>query len=191
MAKGYTQEDYDETYSPVVGYLSIRALLAFAIQNCMIIHQMDMVTTFLNGTSDEEIYMEQPPGYIKKGKEHLVCKLKRSLYGRKQSSTYSRCWNTVFKQYTESINFKQCTTDPCIFVAGEEADLTIIAAYIYDLIVITKTPETMKKIKEIFTARFKMNDLTKLHYYNWGFQYSMMKREGTYGWTSDSIFSHC
>ena len=66
----------------------------------MIIHQMDVVTAFLNGTLDEDIYMEQPPGYIKKGEEHLVCKLKRSLYGLKQSS---RCWNTVFKQLMDSM----------------------------------------------------------------------------------------
>ena len=164
VAKGYTQkpgEDYDETFSPVVRYSSIRTLLAFAIQNGMIIHQMDVVTAFLNGTLDEDIYMEQPPGYIKKGEEHLVCKLKRSLYGLKQSS---RCWNTVFKQYMESINFKQCTADPCIFVTGEEADLTIVAVYVDDLIVIAKTPETIKKIKESLAARFKMKDLGKLHY---------------------------
>ena len=86
VAKGYTQkpgEDYDETFSPVVRYSSIRTLLAFAIQNGMIIHQMDVVTAFLNGTLDEDIYMEQPPGYIKKEEEHLACKLKRSLYGLK------------------------------------------------------------------------------------------------------------
>ena len=80
VAKGYTQkpgEDYDETFSPVVRYSSIRTLLAFAVQNGMIIHQMDVVTAFLNGTLDEDIYMEQPPGCIKKGEEHLVCKLKR------------------------------------------------------------------------------------------------------------------
>ena len=164
VAKGYTQkpgEDYDETFSPVVRYSSIRTLLAFAVQNGMMIHQMDVVTAFLNGTLDEDIYMEQQPGYIKKGEEHLVCKLKRSLYGLKQSS---RCWNTVFKQYMESINFKQCTADPCIFVTGEEADLTIVAVYVDDLIVIAKTPETIKKIKESLAARFKMKDLGKLHY---------------------------
>ena len=164
VAKGYTQkpgEYYDETFSPVVRYSSIRTLLAFAIQNGMIIHQMDVVTAFLNGTLDEDLYMEQPPGYIKKGEEHLVCKLKRSLYGLKQSS---RCWNTVFKQYMESINFKQCTADPCIFVTGEEADLTIVAVYVDDLIVIAKTPETIKKTKESLAARFKMKDLRKLHY---------------------------
>ena len=111
MAKGYTQksgEDCDETFSPVVKYSSIRALLAFAVQNNMMIHQMDVVTAFLNGSLSEEIYMEQPPGYIKEGEENLVCKLKRSLYGLKQSF---RCWNIVFKQYMESINFKQSTAN--------------------------------------------------------------------------------
>ena len=164
VAKGYTQnpgEDYEETYSPVIRYSSIRAPLAFAVQNGVIVHQMDVVTAFQNGTLDEEIYMEQPPGYIKKGEEHVVCKLRRSLYGLKQSS---RCWNTVFKQYMESINFKPCTVDPCIFVTGEGADLTIVAVYVDDLIVITKTPETIKKIKETLAARFKMKDLGKLHY---------------------------
>ena len=102
-----------------------------------------------------------PPGYIEKGEGHLVCKVKRLLYGLKQ---LSRCWNTVFKQYIESINFKQCTVDLCIFVNGEEADLTIIAAYVDHFIVITKTPETMKKIKECLAACFKLKDLGNLHY---------------------------
>ena len=96
VAKGYTQKhgvDYNETFSPVVRYSSIRALLAFAVQNNLMIHQMDVVTAFLNGTLHEEIYMEQPPGYINSGEENLVCKLKRSIYGLKQSS---RCWNVAF-----------------------------------------------------------------------------------------------
>ena len=89
VAKGYAQKygiDYDETFSPVVRFSSIRALLAFAVQNGMLIHQMDVETAFLNGNLDEEIYMDQPEGYGIPGKEHLVCKLKKSLYGLKQSS---------------------------------------------------------------------------------------------------------
>ena len=89
VAKRCTQkpgENYNETCSSVIRYSSIHALLAFAIQNGMIIYQMDVVTAFLNGTLVEEIYMEQPPGYIKKGEKYLVCKLKRSLYGLRQSS---------------------------------------------------------------------------------------------------------
>ena len=51
----------------------------------MVVHQINVVTAFLNGVLDEEIYMAQPPGYIKDDEEHLVCKLKRTLYGLKQS----------------------------------------------------------------------------------------------------------
>ena len=63
VAKGYTQkpgDNYDETFSPAVQYSSVRTLLGFAVQNGMMIHQMDVVIAFLNGTLDEEIYMEQP-----------------------------------------------------------------------------------------------------------------------------------
>ena len=61
VAKGYAQKydvDYDETFSPVVCFSSIQALLAFAVQNDMLIHQMDLVTAFLNGQLEKEIYME-------------------------------------------------------------------------------------------------------------------------------------
>ena len=67
VAKGYAQKygiDYEETFSPVVRFSSIRALLAFVVENDMLIHQMDVVTAFLNGSLEEEIYMEQPEGYV-------------------------------------------------------------------------------------------------------------------------------
>ena len=96
VAKGYSQRysvDYHETFSPAVIFDTLRTLLSFAVQNNLLIDQMDVTTAFLNGYLDEEIYMEQPPGHAEKGKENLVCKLKRSLYGLKQSP---RCWNQRF-----------------------------------------------------------------------------------------------
>lgn len=88
VTKGYAQKyrvDYDETFSPVVRFSSIRALLAFAVQNDMLVHQMDVVAVFLNGSLDDEIYMQQPEGYVQPGNEHLVCKLKKSLYAWSQT----------------------------------------------------------------------------------------------------------
>lgn len=95
---------------------------------------MDMMMVFLNGTLSENIYMTQPPGYAKK-EEHLVCKLKRSLYGLKQSP---RCWIIVFKDHMESTGFKQSAADPCTFVRSKGSNLTIFAVYKDDLIIITK-----------------------------------------------------
>lgn len=94
-------------------FSSIRTLLAYAVQKGLIVHQMDVLTAFLNGDLDEEIYMHQPDGYLVTGKEHLVCKLRKSLYGLKQAP---RCWNRAMKQYLAKADFVQSNADPCVFI---------------------------------------------------------------------------
>ena len=93
VAKGYSQIqgiDYNETFSPVARYKTIRTLLALATIEDWEINTMDVKTAYLYGQLDHDIYMEQPNGFITKGKENLVCKLERSLYGLKQAG---RQWN--------------------------------------------------------------------------------------------------
>ena len=112
VAKGYAQKygiDYDEIFSPVVRFSSIRFLLAFTVQHGFPIHEIDVETAFLNGKLDEEIYMQQPEGYVKPGEEHLVCKLEKSLYGLKQ---LSRCCNKAFRERVEKVGFTQASADP-------------------------------------------------------------------------------
>ncbi len=165
VAKGYSQKygiDYDETFSPVVRFSSIRTLLAFAVQKGMLIHQMDVITAFLNGDLQEEIYMEQPEGYTVPGKEEMVCRLKKSLYGLKQSP---RCWNQKFRESMELLQFKQSQADPCIFSKGSEKDkLIIIAVYVDDLIIVTTNQQDMDKIKTSLSENFKMKDMGSLHF---------------------------
>lgn len=82
VAKGYKQKqdlDFFETYSLVARTSSIRVLIALAAIKNLIIHQMDVKTAFLNGDLEEEIFMDQPEGFISLGNEHKVCKLV-SLY---------------------------------------------------------------------------------------------------------------
>ena len=69
---------------------------------------MDVKTAFLNGNLDEDIYMEQPEGFGKKGNEHLVCKLKKSIYGLKQ---VSRQWYIKFNNTITSFGFKENIVD--------------------------------------------------------------------------------
>ena len=92
MAQGFSQKeglDYTETFAPVARLGTIRALIALGVHRNMQMHQMDVKTAFLNGKLKEDIFMHQPEGFIEPGKEHLVCHLKRSIYGLKQSR---RCW---------------------------------------------------------------------------------------------------
>ena len=109
---------------------------------------MDVVTAFLNGGLDEMIYMQQPEGYVQKGKEQLVCKLNKSLYGLKQSP---RCWNKAFTEIMKSIGFTQSAADPCIYVKDENS-LSIIAMYVDDLIIATKTDEDMHELKQLLQS---------------------------------------
>ena len=88
VAKGYSQIpgiDYNEVFSPVVKHSSIRTLLSIVALNDFDLEQLDVKTAFLHGELEEDIYMEQPEGFVIPGKEKLVCKLKKSLYGLKQS----------------------------------------------------------------------------------------------------------
>src|SRR5690606_14460095 len=88
VAKGYSQRkgiDYDEIFSPVVRHTSIRVVLSLVASWNLHLEQMDVKTAFLHGDLEEEIYMEQPEGFVKSAEEHLVCRLKKSLYGLKQA----------------------------------------------------------------------------------------------------------
>ena len=86
VAKGYTQVqgiDYKEMFSPVVRYESIQYLLAHATLQDWEIEAMDVKLAYLHGVLEEEIYMEQPVGFVAQGEEDTVCRLVRSLYGSK------------------------------------------------------------------------------------------------------------
>jgi hypothetical protein len=88
VAKGYTQKvgkDFFDTYSPVATLTTIHVLLSLAASHGLLIHQMDVKTTFLNREMEEEIYMTQPDGFVVKGQEDKVCNLEKSLHGLKQA----------------------------------------------------------------------------------------------------------
>ncbi len=88
MAKGFRQReriDYFNTYAPVARITSICVLIALTSIYKLVVHQMDVKTAFLNGNLDEEVYMDQPEGFVLPGNERKVCKLIKSLYGLKQA----------------------------------------------------------------------------------------------------------
>jgi len=88
VAQGFPQKQglkYDETFSPVIRFESFRSLVTVAVQKRLKLHQLDITTAFLNGRLEEEVFMNQPEGFVVKGKEHFACRLKQNLYGLKQT----------------------------------------------------------------------------------------------------------
>ena len=111
---------------------------------------MDVTTAFLNGELKEDIYMKQSEGYAAKGKEHLVCKLKKKIYGLKQSP---RCWNFTLDSCLKKMGFVQATSDPCLYVALE-GEIFLISVYVDDILLAGKDDERMAAVKQAFSQEF-------------------------------------
>ena len=164
VARGFSQiygVDYLDTYAPVVKLASIRILLATAAIYGLEIHQMDVVTAFLAGDLEEEIYMEQPEGFEVGSKEDdLVCKLRKSIYGLKQAP---RIWNQKIQNFLKSIGFDQTYSDPCVYVNRETE--VIIAIWVDDLTIFGKDMASINELKVQLNEEYEMKDLGELKYF--------------------------
>jgi len=166
VAQGCSQKyglDYEETFSPVVRFESVRMLLAIRARHKLELHQMDVATAFLHGELTEEVYMQQPEGFVESGKENMVCRLKRSIYGLKQSP---HCWNHALAGHLKEIGFSQTPSDPCIYVRTDtEGEILIVAVYVDDIILACNSPAKMNVVKEQLSQKFEMKDLGALHHF--------------------------
>jgi hypothetical protein len=164
VAQGHTQQhgiDYHETFAPVTKLETIRTMCALAAHRQLHLHQMDVKTAFLNGDIEEEVYMRQPNGYAVPGTEHLVCKLKRSIYGLKQSP---RAWYQKLDAFLLSIGMKRSLTDPSLYTRIISREYLAVAVYVDDLVIAADNLATLNKFKSQMSNRFDMKDLGALRH---------------------------
>ncbi|GKA14468.1 zinc finger, CCHC-type containing protein [Tanacetum coccineum] len=119
---------------PSVACISIiRLLIALASIHNLIIHQMDVNTTFLNGEMDEEVYMNQPQGFIMLSNENKVCKLIKSLYGLKQAP---KQLHQNFDEAVLSSGYLFKEADKCVYSKFDESSKgVIICLYLDDMLI--------------------------------------------------------
>ena len=155
VAKGFTQKDgvnYKETFSLVSKKDSFRIIMALVAHYDLELHQMDVKTAFLNGNLNEEVYMDQPMGFIEKGKEHIVCKLKRSIYGLKQAS---RQWYLKFNDAIVSFGFKENTIDWCIYLKVNGSKFIFLILYVDDILLATNDLSLLYEMKRFLSNNLK------------------------------------
>src|SRR5229473_1519491 len=167
VAKGFTQIpgiDYDETFSPVACFESLQLLLALAVLENWEIHQMDVKLAFLNGVLNEEIYMEQPQGFIAAEQENKVCQLKRALYGLKQ---VSHTWNQQFHGVLITLGFEQMYSDAGIYVHYQHGgnSLLIIILYVNNITIMGSSLKDVMQLKDKLSLHYKMSDLGEIQSY--------------------------
>jgi hypothetical protein len=159
VAKGYNQkegEDLFDTYSPVARLTTIRVLLSLASSYGLLVHCMDVKTTFLNGELEEKIYMDQPDGFMVKGQEGMVCKLLKSLYGLKQ---VHKQWHEKFDKTLTFVGFVVNKTDKCVYYHFGGGEGVILCLYIDDILIFGISLNVIKKVKEFLSQNFEMKDL--------------------------------
>eukprot|EP00253_Pinus_taeda_P029920 PITA_29920 len=164
VAKGFSQVegiDYNETFSPVAKMNSVRLVLSLAASFKWEVHQMDVKSAFLHGALHEEIYTEQPVGFIQTD-SNLVCRLKKSLYGLKQAP---QAWYAKMDSFLLESGFSRCHSDNTVYTKKVGKSLLILVLYVDDLILIGSDPNLIKHVKSSLKKKFEMTDLGHLHYF--------------------------
>ncbi|RVW76991.1 Retrovirus-related Pol polyprotein from transposon TNT 1-94 [Vitis vinifera] len=155
VAKGYTQVygfDYGDTFSPVAKIASVRLLLSMAAMCSWPLYQLDIKNAFLHGDLAEEVYMKQPPGFVAQGESGLVCRLRHSLYGLKQSP---RAWFSRFSSVVQEFGMLRSTTDHSVFYHHNSLGQCIYLVVYVDDIVITGSDQDAQSSSGVVLSQRK------------------------------------
>eukprot|EP00253_Pinus_taeda_P028962 PITA_28962 len=165
VVKGYKQQygrNYEKNFAPVARMETMRAMLYIAAQNKWKVYQMDVKSSFLNGVLKEKVYIEQPPGYEKKGQEHKVCRLKKTLYGLKQAP---RAWYSRIDSYLLENGFQKCEGEPILYIKEKDGKILIVVLYVDDVIFIGNDDCLIENFKIVMKEEFEMTDMGFLKYF--------------------------
>ncbi|GKC94676.1 zinc finger, CCHC-type containing protein [Tanacetum coccineum] len=142
---------------PVARISTIKLLIVIASIHNLIIHQMDVNTAFLNGDLDEELYINQPQGFIILGNENKMCKLIESLYGLKQAP---KQWHQKFDEVVLSNGYLLIQADKCIYRKFDESGKrVIICLYVDEMLIFGTNQVQVDLTKEFLSSRFSIKDM--------------------------------
>jgi hypothetical protein len=162
VAQGFTQRpgiDYDETYSPVMSGTTFRYLISLAAGLNLKMQMMDVVTAYLYGSLDSEIYMKVPDGLrvpdAKSNRNMYSVKLQRALYGLKQSG---RMWYNRLSEFLLKKGYVNNPDSPCVFIRKSQKGFCIVSVYVDDLNIIGYA-EDIEEASAYLKTEFEMKDL--------------------------------
>ena len=168
VAQGFSQIDgidFDDTYAPVARLASSRAIIAMANRLCLELHQVDIKGAYLNGelNDNEVLYMHHPPGYKPRDAGNRVLRLKKTLYGLKQSG---RHWYQKLSSIFESLGFLKCSVDQAVFYKQDKSksEVTVVAVHVDDCTIAASNLTLIEEFKAGLRKHVEVTDLSELHW---------------------------
>ncbi|KAK6160510.1 hypothetical protein DH2020_003891 [Rehmannia glutinosa] len=149
--------------------------LAYVAHKNFIVYQMDVKSAFLNGLLEEEVYVEQPPGFEQKTLGDKVYKLKKALYGLKQAP---RAWYDTLSQFLTDNGFTKGKVDRTLFRIQDGESILLVQIYVDDIIFGSTNKELCDKFSNLMQGKFEMNMMGELTFFL-GLQVKQLK-DGTF-----------
>ncbi|WZY72232.1 hypothetical protein YC2023_004472 [Brassica napus] len=165
VARGFTQtygEDYIETFAPVAKLHTIRIVLSLAVNLGWGLWQMDVKNAFLQGELEDEVYMHPPPGLEHLVKRGNVLRLKKAIYGLKQSP---RAWYNKLSTTLNGRGFKKSELDHTLFTLTTSSGMIALLVYVDDIIITGSDKEGIIATKEFLKSMFEIKDLGEMKYF--------------------------
>jgi len=165
VVKGYAQifgVDYSDTFTLVARLDTIRLLLAISAQKGWKVFQLDVKSAFLNEVLQEEIYVEQPDGFVIQGAKDKVYLLQKALYGLKQAP---RAWYSRIDEHLLNLGFVKSLSEATLYVKLKDNDVLIVSLYVDDILVTGSNELLVEEFKQEMMNVFEMTDLGLMTYF--------------------------
>ncbi|GJW12184.1 retrovirus-related pol polyprotein from transposon TNT 1-94 [Tanacetum coccineum] len=165
VAKGYAQKegiDFEESFAPVARLEAVWLFIAYAAHKSFTVYQMDVKTTFLYGPLKEEVYVNQPDGFVDPYHPDQVYRLKKALYGLKQAP---RAWYDELSNFLVSKGFSKGSIDPTLFITKHGEDILLVQIYVDDIIFGSTNPKLSKRFEKLMHSKFDMSMMGELKFF--------------------------
>jgi len=154
--------DYFDTFSPVAKLTSVHLFISLDASQNYPLHQLDIKNAFLHGNLQEEVYMQQPPGFVAQGENGKVCHLKKSLYGLKQSP---RAWFGKFSEVVQKFGLTKSNCDHSVFYRQSAVGIILLVVYVDDIVITGSDYAGISSLKLFLHSMFHTKDLGQLKYF--------------------------
>nr|GEZ13540.1 retrovirus-related Pol polyprotein from transposon TNT 1-94 [Tanacetum cinerariifolium] len=164
-AKGYAQKegvDFEESFAPVARLEAVRLFITYAVQKSFMVYQMDVKKAFLYGLLKEEVYVNQPDGFVDPYHPNKVSHLKKALYGLKQAP---RAWYDELSTFLESKGFSKGFIDLTLFITKHRGDILMVQIYVDDIIFGSTNPNISKRFEKLMHSKFEMSLMGELKFF--------------------------